>query len=240
LTVPSMGKVLVFDVWGEYAHFRKYYTTTSPLTFSIPPRTSLSGLIGAILGYGKKDYIPKLSKSQAMIAVRLMHPVKKMRLAENLIDTKKAGRHMNEISQRTQIRFELLKDPSFRIFFSHKDQAVQNRLRELLCEHKCVYTPCLGLSEHIADFRYVGEVEAAEEVPREHEYIASAVPEKRVLDMVYEDNREYVSETMPIEMAPDRSVTEYASIIFERNKQSLKAHVDSCLLLETGERIVPL
>jgi CRISPR-associated protein Cas5h len=235
-----MGKVLVFDVWGEYAHFRKYYTTTSPLTFSIPPRTSLSGLIGAILGYGKEDYISQLSKSNATIAVGLVHPVKKMRLAENLIDTKKAGRHMNKISQRTQIRFEFLKDPWFRIFFSHKDHEIQSRLKELLCEHKCVYTPCLGLSEHIADFRYIGEVEAVQEVPNGYEYIASAVPEKRVLDMVYEDDGEYISETMPVEMAPDRSVIEYASIIFERKARCIKARVDSCLHLETGERIVPL
>ena len=48
-----MKKVLVFDIWSEYGHFKKPYTTTSPLTFSIPSRTALTGIIGAILGIEK-------------------------------------------------------------------------------------------------------------------------------------------------------------------------------------------
>lgn len=49
-----MDKMLVFDVWGDYAHFRRFYTTTSPLSFPIPPRTALCGLIGAIIGLEKE------------------------------------------------------------------------------------------------------------------------------------------------------------------------------------------
>ena len=83
-----MDKILVFDVWGEYAHFRKYYTTTSPLSFSIPPRTAISGLMGAIIGLSKDEYLKYFSKEQAQIAVRILNPIKKVRLAENLINTK--------------------------------------------------------------------------------------------------------------------------------------------------------
>ena len=43
-------KCLVFDIKGDYGHFKKYYTTSSPLTFSIPPRTTVSGMIGALIG----------------------------------------------------------------------------------------------------------------------------------------------------------------------------------------------
>ena len=49
-------RVIVFDVWGDYAHFRKNYSTSSPLTYSFPPRTALSGLIGAIAGLDKSNY----------------------------------------------------------------------------------------------------------------------------------------------------------------------------------------
>jgi len=233
-----MGRVLVFDVWGDYAHYKKYYTTTSPLTFSIPPRTALCGLIGAILGYGKDDYILPLSKDQVSIAVGLLCPVKKVRLAENLIDTTQSPSSFHKIQERTQIRFELLKDPRFRVYFSHCDPSVQGKLRELLIDHKCIYTPCLGLSEYIAEFKYVGEYEAAEEQPERPEYIYSAIPENRILDMVFEEEREYISETMPIDMASDRSVNEYAAVMFERNAKPIKARVKSCLHLETGERIV--
>ncbi|MEW6070945.1 MAG: CRISPR-associated protein Cas5, partial [Candidatus Thermoplasmatota archaeon] len=41
---------LVFTIKGQFAHWRKWFTTTSPLTYSFPPRTAVIGLIGAILG----------------------------------------------------------------------------------------------------------------------------------------------------------------------------------------------
>jgi len=47
-------KVLVFDIWGDYGHFRKFYTTTSPLTFSFPPPPTIAGILGAIYGTDKK------------------------------------------------------------------------------------------------------------------------------------------------------------------------------------------
>ncbi len=96
-----MTRVLVFEVWGEYGHFRKHYTTTSPLTFSIPSRTALTGLIGAIIGLPKEEYLGYFRRKRAQIGVRLMAPVKKVRFSENLIDTKKAGPMMNEIKVRT-------------------------------------------------------------------------------------------------------------------------------------------
>lgn len=47
-------KVLAFDIWADYAHFRKFYTTTSPLTFSFPPPPTIAGILGAIYGTEKK------------------------------------------------------------------------------------------------------------------------------------------------------------------------------------------
>ena len=46
-------KVLVFDIWADYGHFRKFYTTTSPLTFSFPAPSTIAGILGAIYGAGK-------------------------------------------------------------------------------------------------------------------------------------------------------------------------------------------
>jgi CRISPR-associated protein Cas5h len=55
-------KVLVFDITSDYAHFRKPYTTTSALTYSVPPRTAIVGLVGNIIGvksggFGKSEHL---------------------------------------------------------------------------------------------------------------------------------------------------------------------------------------
>ncbi|WP_231717005.1 CRISPR-associated protein Cas5 [Desulfosarcina ovata] len=56
-----MTRVLAFKLWGDYGHFRKYYTTTSPLTFEFPPPTSVVGIVSAIIGLDKEQY-PALSR----------------------------------------------------------------------------------------------------------------------------------------------------------------------------------
>lgn len=230
-------KVLVFDIWGEFGHFRKQYTTTSPLTFSIPPRTSTAGMIGAIIGLGKDEYLRYLSKNDARIAVRIMCPIKKSRIAENLIDTKSANL-MSRIKNRTQIKFEVLKDVKYRIYFSHTSEEIYNKLYSLLKDHKSVYTLCLGLSEHIANYEFIGEMEVVSEFSESEKEIHSIILEKELLKINFEEGKEYFSETIPLEMLPEREVTEYGKVLFERNGKSIVANVKNLWRLENGEGIV--
>lgn len=235
-----MNSVLAFDVWGEYAHFRKYYTTTSPLTFSIPPRTTICGLIAGIIGLDKEEYLRHFTKEKADIAVRMVAPVKKVRIAENLIDTKRAPM-MSRIKTRTQIRFEFLKDAKFRIYFRHTDPELYHKVREYLEQHKCVYTPCLGLSEHIANFKYVGEMKC-EEVVAENSFsrIDSAIPipNGSHVEIDFEGGGEFFSETLPAEMEEDRTVREYCKVAFERNGAPISAKVGRFWELDNNERII--
>ncbi len=39
------SSVLIFNLWGDLGHFKKPYTTTSPLSFAFPPRPTLAGII---------------------------------------------------------------------------------------------------------------------------------------------------------------------------------------------------
>ena len=233
-------KVLVFDVWGEYAHFRKYYTTTSPLTFSVPPRTAICGLLAAISGLEKDEYLKHFTKDKANIAVKIVTPIKKVRLSENLIDTKNAPM-MSKIKNRTQIRFELLKDAKFRVYLNHKENELFNKLADYIANHKCVYTPCLGLSEHIANFGFIGEFDC--ELKSETEksvQIDSVIPIRQGsnLKIDFQDGGEYFHETLPIEMEEDRTLREYCKVAFERNGAPISAKLDQYWLLENGERIV--
>lgn len=189
-----MEKVLVFDVWSEYAYFRKFFTTTSPLTFSLPPRTALCGLMGAILGFPKESYLEKFPRNDASFAVRLMNPVKKVRFSENLIDTESV-QTMNIIKQHTRIKFEFLKDARFRIYFSHTDPDIYVAAREMIANHKCVYTPCLGISEHIANFGYIGEFPLKKiEMPHEIS-LESVIPKDQIQKIQFESGKEYMTET---------------------------------------------
>ncbi len=226
-------RVIVFDVWGDYAHFRKNYSTSSPLTYSFPPRTALSGMLGAIAGLDKAEYFRHFSKDQASIGCRILQPVKKVRIGENLIDTKSAsGMHL--IKNRTQIRFELVKDPRYRIYFSHNDMSLYERIKELLRSHRSVYTPCLGLSELVCNFEYKGDF-GLKNLGDEFQEIGSVIPGKILLEPPdFEEGKEYFSEIMPGEMGEKRVVTEYNEILFERNGKSIKGKAKEIWGVETG------
>ncbi|MFZ3149652.1 MAG: type I-B CRISPR-associated protein Cas5b [Methanothrix sp.] len=228
-------RVIVFDVWGDYAHFRKNYSTTSPLTYSFPPRTALSGLIGAISGLDKTEYFRQFFRNCADIGCKIQEPIKKIRIGENLIDTKSAIK-MHLIKNRSQIRFEFVKDPKYRVYFSHSDEQFYKKVMELLLNHQSVYTPCLGLSQLVCNFRFIGEFglkKSGEEV----QHIDSVVPGKCIVEPEFEDGKEYFSEVMPCEMGEAREVTDYREILFERNGKGIKAKAKELWEVENGERI---
>jgi len=235
-----MDSVLVFDVWGEYGHFRKYYTTTSPLTFAIPPRTALTGLIAGIIGLEKGEYLKHFSKSDAHIALKILSPTKKVRFSENLIDTKTAEL-MGRIKNRTQIRFEFLKNPKFRIYFHHTDPALYRKTREFLEQHKCVYTPCLGLSEHIANFKFIGEFGCTKVTGNSESVQIDSIiplPDKATVKLDFKEPGEYFSEILPVEMDDTRTLLEYSKTIYERNGKPIQASVESFWKLDNHENII--
>lgn len=229
-------KVIVFDVWGDYGHFRKNYSTSSPLTHSFPPRTTLCGLIGAIAGLDKAEYFRYFLRDRAEIACRILVPVKKVRIGENLIDTKSAVK-MHLIKNRTQIRFEFVRDPKYRIYISHNDNGFLGRIKELLSHHESVYTPCLGLSQLICNFEYLGEFRLKKSADG-FQYIDSVVPGRCFLEPPeFEEGKEYFSEVMPSEMGEGREVKGFDEVLFERNGNSIKARARNIWEVENGDRV---
>lgn len=232
-----MDKVLIFDLWGDYAHFKKHYTTTSPLSFPFPPRTTISGIISAIIGLDKEEYLAYFNRDSAWISLKLLAPIKKIRLGQNLIDTKKG---FSKIKQRTQIRIEYIKDPQYRIYFYHSDQEnIYRPLKEHLKKHQSVYTVSLGLSELLANFNLVGEYSLHKTSPSNLIEIDSIVPSENISGRIeFEEGKEYFSTNIPIEMQKGRVVTKYGNISYERNGQKILCQPDFYYEVGNGERII--
>lgn len=237
-------KFLIFDIWGDYGHFKRYYTTSSPLTFSIPPHTAIIGLISAIIGLDKDEYLNIMTKDKAKIAIRIINPIKKIRMTQNLINTKdnywipikKEGHE-----PRTQIRFEYLKDPHFRIYFHHIDVEIYESLKQNLINHKSVYTPCLGISELIADFMFIEESSVLEKSNGDEFIdIYTVIPLDKETKINFEAGKKYFKERIPIEMKPGRIVTEYSEVLYEMDGKPIKAKVKNAIKLSNGDVITIL
>jgi CRISPR-associated protein Cas5h len=230
-------KILTFDIWGDYAHFRRPWTTTSPLSFAIPPRTAIMGMLGAILGLKRGEYQEAFGGDRARIAVAILNPITKTRITENLLNTKFTWGPFRH-GDHTQIRFELIRNPRYRIYVCLEDAAMHDKLKTMLKAHTCVYTPCLGLSECLANFSYVGEFRGNIHQNKDLNVdINSAIREDAIIQPEIEAGKEYASADMACDMTEGRIVTRYATIIYERNGLPIRARVTECIRLENGNNI---
>lgn len=235
-------KCLVFDIYGDYGHFRKFYTTSSPLTFSIPPRTSIIGMIAALIGLDKDEYLEYFPKESTKIAVKINNPVNKGRISYTLIDTKKCRSnkgvtYLNEINGRTQVTFEILKNPSYRIYFCHEDQNIYSKVKSYLEQGKNYYTLSMGLSEFIADYTYIGEIDLEPISNKDFVDIDTVINFDENIEIEFENGKEYFKDTIQNQMDTDRVVTEYIKVLFERQGLPIKCKIDYYRGNE-GEKIV--
>lgn len=238
-------KVLVFDIWGDFGHFRKFYTTTSPLTFSFPPLPTIAGILGAVCGTDKNtnEYLKAFGRDKCKISLQILSPVKKVRMGLNLLETKGANLRLpmsdKNLAPRTQIRTEFVKFPNYRIYVRHEDSAVFGRLYESITEHRSVYTVSLGLSELLADFKFVG-IYNSEDISNSNavELSTPIITTNLITEgLDIEIGKKYFKEKMPIKMNQERIVEKYDDVIFEPDGKTIKAKVRNYYRLENGENI---
>lgn len=70
-------EVISFDISGKIAHFRKYYSNNTALSFSIPPRTTIMGILAAICGMAKDSYYELFSSENIDIGIAPLSKTKK-------------------------------------------------------------------------------------------------------------------------------------------------------------------
>ncbi len=228
-------KILVFDLWGDLGHFKIPYTITSPLTLPIPSKTSLYGIIGAILGYDKREYLKYFQNKLLKFAVSLNNPIDKTHISENLLNTKVVkmfARMPKGKSCRTQIRFEFLKNPSFRIFVTSKKNDELQELEKMLAFHKTTYTVSLGLSECLANFKFIGSFEVEkEESSSDFIEINSVLPLSKISDAskieILQAGKKYIKVHAPLEMLPDRELIESEDFLVESNGGTINVKMDN-------------
>jgi len=231
-------KILVFDIWGDYGHFKKYFTTSSPLTYSFPPKTAIYGLLGAILGFDKNDYLKYFQDRVCKVAVKIINPIKKTRIPINYIDTKVAI-DMSKIKNRTQVNLEVLKDCKFRVYVTYKDKSIYDKLKKMLSEKKNVYSICLGLSEFLANYRFVGEFKVTR-INNNSKIvdIDTFIPFDEDVMIKIQGNRQYLKDTVYNEMDSKREVAEFVTVLYERTGKPIKCDISVYYELESGEKIV--
>ena len=247
-------EILIFDISSEFGHFRKYNTTTSPLSYSIPTRTAVAGILGAILGMEREmadgiypvGAIPVqefFSKANSDIAVQILKPVKKENVAMNFINTKTSFYDLSRAG-RTQIEFELVKNVKYRIFFAlNNNQFVFNELAERIKTKNHHFSPYLGLAQFTATVDYVDIKQAEVRENKEESFIdiITAVNLSKTIGeqpVEFDYSAMYSANNMPIEMDRNREIQEFSEVLIEKNGLLVKAKVKDYYKIENYGNIL--
>ena len=141
-------KCLVFKVRGDYARFRKSYTTTSALTYLLIHPVAVRGLIGAMLGIDREKLYEKTKDIE--VAIQVVNQVRKDMQSFNLVNMKP-----NDKIFRFPSNIEFLRNVEYRIFIKAEDKTLYE-VDNCIKQGEYIFTPYLGSSEHIAKIDYEG------------------------------------------------------------------------------------
>lgn len=188
-------EILSLDIGGKFAHFRKYYANNTALSYTIPPRTTVMGMLAAILGRERDSYYEELASEKIRIGIRIMTPLKKSFHRLNLLSIKNTDDFTGK-GGRIQTPFEVITGfnlPTdwvvYRIFLGStpEGRVVFDEIREALSTRKQKYNLSLGTANFTANLMNVHRYkEVHSERTNDWIIIHSAVASDTVIQLGFE------------------------------------------------------
>ncbi len=149
-TIP----LVAFTLAGPMAHFRKFYTTTSALSYPFPPRTTLMGLVAGILGIPRDTYYENLSSDKLWISVRILTPVRTRVFTVNYLFTKYGDLYHKGRGTQIPVEWVLPRPPHrairYRVYLSSPEPKLWKRIVKTFRKHTFLWPVYMGVTEALA------------------------------------------------------------------------------------------
>lgn len=202
-------EILSFDISGKFAHFRKFYSSSTALSFSLPPRTTIIGILAAILGRDKDSYYEEFSSDKIRIGISIRSKIKKSFHRLNHLKVESI-RDFRGNKLHIQTPFEVITPEKlakefiiYRVFVSYfgNDKSLFDEIKNAIAESKNKYTVTLGVASFFAsinNYKLLSNDRITEkEVENEIITFNSAVNSDNVVKIIYD------KESMPEFMIED-------------------------------------
>ena len=235
-------EVLQIDVAGKLAHFRKYYANNTAMSFSIPPRTTVMGMLAAILGRPRDSYYEELASDKIRIGVRVLSPIKKTFHRLKMLSIKGRG-DFDGSSGRIQTPFEIVSGldisrdmVSYRFFISYTDAGRKTfeELKSNLKNGKQRFALTFGTANFTASvvthytYSNVLEILSSDWVE-----MSSAIPSELIEKLDFDNDREVDTlEMIEEELLPadfvanhDRELSKMNRVLFSTTSRQLKVRL---------------
>ena len=212
--------IIVLDMIGTYAHFRKFYTNSSSLSYTVPPRTTIAGIIAAILGRERDSYYDEFSKKNFRVGLRKLERTRTMMETINYI--KATGpKDILVPKEHTQIPFEIItgeKGVRYRLYINHSQKAILDELEYRAKNKKFVFPPYLGSAPFNCSIDFIDRVEGSICTSEDYVEISTLVNQNNIKQKgidLKERNLFLVKEKMPSEILSGRVIENIEAYIFD-------------------------
>ncbi|OPX90219.1 MAG: CRISPR-associated protein (Cas_Cas5) [Pelotomaculum sp. PtaB.Bin104] len=239
-----MIQLINFRLSGRFAHFLRADAGASAISYPVPPRTVIMGIIGAVLGLEKDRPQTLLEPMRVAIGGRI--PISHWHKAKFRKDPPESLSYVIKKSQKlekstkperaTLITQEWLFNPSFDIWVALPG-TLHSEFEARIRERRWYFQPSLGLSEMLADLEFLETPEASKLSIGTHP-VETLIPQ----DSVQLDIKKCIEQKlainllqMPRAVTPQRVFT-LASYFMERDGRPLMVKTEDAYL--SGKRIL--
>ena len=248
----DIDRIIVVDLRGAMAHFRAFYTNSSSLTYSFPPRTVITGLLAGIMGRPRDSYYEEFSREKCRIGLAIRSPFRKIMNTLNYLWAKSPSDFVRRSGNPLQVQFEALVPCAqsagwgelvYRMFIWHSNLDILNEIRKRVEMKQFVYPPYMGISEFTAELEFIQEITGhnIQVVDSENcENFSTILNAAHIADRGLEfqsGELQYMKEVMPLEFKSDRSSRATGKFIFERNLNHIRARLTTPFIRAGGENI---
>ena len=138
-------EAIEFKIQGKMAHFRKYYSNSTALSYHVPPVATVKGMIAGLLGYERDSYYDIFSNEKCKVAIAVTAPLKKITQTMNLMKVEKpsdlAGSGVHSQNNTEWIIPENIRTDNleYRIVFWHEDETIMDNLMQCIGSEEIGY-----------------------------------------------------------------------------------------------------
>lgn len=229
-------KIVHFQLSGRFGHFLYAEANRSMPSYPLPPRTTLLGLIGAVLGLGKN--IPQIELEPANIAVggklpdrfwitNKFHQSLSPPLPHTVFKSNKGSN--SEIKNQKMLTQEWLFNPNYYLWISLPDK-YHDKFADRIKNHRWHFCPSLGISEHIADLKWISN-DNGNNLSKAVHFINCAFPENAGqlnMDEILDNQLALHFIRMPCELSEKR-IFRHKNYYFERNMKPVPIITDKAV-----------
>lgn len=230
--------ILVFEIKAREAHFKQPASNSTSLTFPVPPRTTIIGLLGAITGY--ENYSDIFSPENCDISIEINSL--NMTFLEDL-------NYVGTNYKVKNIPFEYICEQnggmlSYLIYITHKEDNILEDLKDRIINNRYYHgVPKLGKTECFAILNFIDMITDFEEMKKDDVIINTVIKANNILcfDMNrdYEEDRRIEAFTMPRILNKERYLESAENYIVPTNMKGIyvKEINDSYITLKLNDEI---